>query len=174
MKCLPWFARFSLTAGGLGQLPASGTWGSLPPALLLIGLHLMGTSTFVREGALILLGLWGCIACVRFGDAAEIEFGKKDPGRVVADEVAGMSFMLLWLPTIQLPGQSSALPLAASVAIAFLLFRALDIAKLPPARSMQAIRGGWGILIDDLIAAAQGWVVLQVGARLILPTLAAA
>lgn len=133
----------------------------------------MGASTGVAQVCLILLGLWGCIACIRFGDAAEVEFGKKDPGRVVADEVAGMSFMLLWLPTIQLPGQASALSLPASIAIAFLLFRALDIAKLPPARSMQAIRGGWGILIDDLIAAAQGWILLQVCARLILPTLAA-
>jgi phosphatidylglycerophosphatase A len=45
---------------------------------------------------------------------------------------------------------------------AFLLFRGFDIVKPPPIRSMQRYRGGWGILVDDLLAGAAALAILQI------------
>jgi phosphatidylglycerophosphatase A len=56
----------------------------------------------------------------------------------------------------------------AQTALAFLLFRLFDILKLPPARGLQRLKGGLGILIDDLIAG------LQAGGVLILIVMAVA
>lgn len=166
------FARWSLTAFGLGRLPASGTWGSLPPVVAAGILTWQGAGTVITETSLILLALWGSIACVRFGSEAERCLGRKDPGLVVADEVAGMAIMLLWLPDAPTTVAGVQVPWWGPLAAAFLLFRFLDIVKLPPARGLQSLSGGWGILIDDLVAAAQGWLLLQVAFRLALPSLA--
>ena len=66
------FRAAVLTAGGLGLLrPAPGTWGSLPPVVLAIALHVAGTPPAILIAAVLLLGLAGSIACVRFGRWAE-------------------------------------------------------------------------------------------------------
>ena len=64
-----------------------------------------------------------------------------DPSQVTIDEVVGMWISLLWLPK------------TALVAIlAFVIFRALDIVKPPPARTFDRLRGGAGIMLDDVVA----------------------
>jgi phosphatidylglycerophosphatase A len=167
-----------VTAGGLGFLrPASGTWGSLPPAVVAAALVAAGQPGWIIDVCLVLLLLIGSVACVRFGHAAERTFGKKDPGQVVADEVAGQAVTLLALPWAGVAGWAgTAVPpdgwtattfnlgLAAA---GFLMFRAFDIVKPPPANGLQRIGGGWGILIDDLIAGAMAGVVLQIAVRLL-------
>jgi phosphatidylglycerophosphatase A len=167
-----------VTAGGLGFLrPASGTWGSLPPAVVAAALVAAGQPGWIIDVCLVLLLLIGSVACVRFGHAAERTFGKKDPGQVVADEVAGQAVTLLALPWAGVAGWAGAavapegltattfnLGLAAA---GFFLFRAFDIVKPPPANGLQRIGGGWGILIDDLIAGAMAGVVLQIAVRLL-------
>lgn len=167
----PWFVRQSLTCFGLGYLPASGTWGSIPPCVIALALGALGSSALVTTACLVLCGAWGALACLRFGDVGERAAGRKDPGIVVADEVAGMALMLLWLPTAPASFAGVALPWWAPIAAAFVLFRALDVAKLPPVNAVQALPGGVGILVDDLLAAAQGWIVLQLGMRWLLPLL---
>ncbi len=169
----PWFVRQSLTCFGLGYLPASGTWGSIPPCAMALLLGSVGTSTAVTTACVVLCGLWGAVACLRFGDAGERAAGRKDPGIVVADEVAGMALMLIWLPPAPAAILGVDLPWWAPIAAAFFLFRVLDVAKLPPVHAVQSLPGGVGILVDDLLAAAQGWILLQVGLRWLLPTLAA-
>jgi len=165
-----------VTAGGLGFLrPASGTWGSLPPAVVAGVLVVAGQPAWLVDVSLVLLLLIGSVACVRFGVAAERTFGKKDPGQVVADEVAGQALTLLALPWAGVAGWAGmsvppdGVPVAmfdAGLAVAgFLLFRVFDIVKPPPANGLQRIGGGWGILIDDLIAAAMAAIVLQVAVR---------
>jgi phosphatidylglycerophosphatase A len=151
------FERFCLTAGGLGRLrPAPGTWGSLPPAALAFLMARIGCPIEQIALAMVLLMVAASVATVRFGELGERIFGKKDPGSVVSDEVAGQALTLVWLPWgIGLPED---LTLAAA---GFLLFRILDIVKPPPAQGIQSRRGGWGILLDDLVAGAYGAVALS-------------
>ena len=160
------FERLAVTAGGLGLLrPAPGTWGSLPPVVVALGLVASGAPTWQIETALVLLCVLGSVACLRFGDHAEELFGKKDPGSVVADEVAGQAIALLGLPW-----RTDDLGRSALVgAIAFLAFRLFDIVKPPPARGLQRLQGGLGILVDDLIAGGYALLATQLVTRLLLP-----
>ncbi|HEY4644469.1 MAG TPA: phosphatidylglycerophosphatase A [Bacteroidota bacterium] len=64
-----------------------------------------------------------------------------DPRIVVIDEIVGMWVSLALLP--KHPG---------IIALAFFIFRLLDILKPFPARQSERLRGGWGIMLDDLIA----------------------
>ncbi|MBC24019.1 MAG: phosphatidylglycerophosphatase [Phycisphaerae bacterium] len=159
-----------LSAGGLGAMPiASGTWGSLPPVVLAFVLSIMLEQAWIIDACMILLCIGFSIGCIRFGHHAERVLGRKDPGEVVADEVAGQSIALLWIPWT-IPGSEDGwfLQNAVLAASAFLLFRFFDILKPPPARGLQKMQGGWGILVDDLIAGAMAWLVLQVAFRLFL------
>lgn len=80
------------------------------------------------------LGLWSA-------GIIEREASEKDPSIVVMDEVAGMWCALAGAPAI----------LWHYVA-AFLIFRLLDVLKPWPVRRLQNLHGGWGIMIDDLLA----------------------
>ena len=56
-------------------------------------------------------------------------------------------------------------PSAANLLLAgtaFVLFRVFDILKLPPANRIQNLKGGSGILLDDIVAGAQAWVTLKI------------
>jgi len=64
-----------------------------------------------------------------------------DPSIVVIDEIVGMWIALAWIP----PG-------AAAVIASFVFFRLFDILKPEPARSLERIGGGWGIMLDDVVA----------------------
>lgn len=77
-----------------------------------------------------------------WGGKAEAGGDSPDPGWVVSDEVAGQLLAAAGL----------AEPLA--LVLAFVVFRALDVAKPFPIGSLQKLPGGWGILADDLAAAA--------------------
>ena len=71
---------------------------------------------------------------------AERSLGSDD-GRIVIDEVAGMGLAVLAVPHT-----------FAGALVALVLFRALDIGKPPPVRQVQAVAGGWGVMLDDLVA----------------------
>jgi len=146
-----------VTACGLGYLrPASGTWGSLPPVVAVLAMLAFGAPTWLVTLVMAVFALKSSLLCLYYGVAAEGAFGKKDPSRVVIDEVAGQSVALLWLPWHRLGGNAIVGELTSDQLIvavaAFLLFRALDIIKPPPARGLQRLRGGAGILVDDLLA----------------------
>ena len=167
----------AVTALGLGFLrPASGTWGSLPPAVVAGILLLTHQPAWLIDLSMVLLLAIGCVACLRFGKAAERACGGKDPGQVVADEVAGQAIVLLALPWASVAswGSGSLVPPAGVspllfdlglTAVAFLLFRIFDVLKPPPANGLQKLGGGLGILVDDLIAGAMAAVLLQVVIR---------
>jgi phosphatidylglycerophosphatase A len=72
---------------------------------------------------------------------AERHFGRTDPGEVVIDEVAGMLVTLFLNPV----GWVGAV-------VGFLLFRAGDIVKPFPARRLERLHGGFGIMADDVMA----------------------
>jgi len=161
---LPPFARLSpasraamlaVTTMGLGRLrPAPGTWGSLPPVLVVAALLAMHAPPLAITAAMLLLAVVFSACCIVFGDEAEARFRAKDPSAVVADETAGQAVALLFFP--------AAHPHAPWLLLgAFLAFRALDIIKPPPARQLQSVPGGWGILLDDLIAGAMALALVQ-------------
>ena len=157
---------FFLTAGGLGHAPiASGTFGSIPPVVIAFILAMTGQPLWLISLAMVLLMVAFSIACIRFGGEAEQLFGKKDPGQVVADEVAGQSVALLFLPWA-VPGEPGAFWQNLILAVAaFLAFRFFDILKPPPASNLESLKGGLGILVDDLITGFMALVVVQVLAR---------
>jgi phosphatidylglycerophosphatase A len=80
-----------------------------------------------------------------------IEAGRKDPQFVVIDEVAGQLFALIALSPTWVHGL-----------IALLLFRLFDIFKPWPIRKVEQLEGGWGIMMDDVLAGFFAYLVLQV------------
>ena len=131
------------TAGGAGYSPvAPGAAGSAVTVLLLwlVPFSRSGLALFLV--AVIVVGTWAA-------HRAERVLGGKDPGAIVIDEVAGMTISVL------------AFPLTVPVLVAgFFLFRLFDVVKPPPARGSQKLRGGVGVMIDDVIAGVYALAVL--------------
>lgn len=162
-----------ITTLGLGHMrPAPGTWGSIPPAGLawiLIGAGVAPGTLHLTLAAVLVVS---CLSCVMLGGWAESRFGKKDPSAVVADETAGQCIPFFFWPTAffescRLDATHGPLRLTLVVGAAFVLFRVFDIIKPPPAHGLQRLRGGWGILVDDLLAGLYAAAVMQVGLRLL-------
>jgi phosphatidylglycerophosphatase A len=151
---------------GVGRIPAApGTFGSLL-GLLWFGLLLMTRSFWLFTAgtiAGIALSVWLC-------GVAEKRLGQKDPGSVVLDEIAALPVcffawvaIVLWqtgsLPTFASCFSAQTWPLTLGV---FVVFRIFDIAKPWPVRQSQSLPGGWGITIDDVLAAGYVNVVVLV------------
>ena len=134
------------TVFGLGYAPiAPGTFGSLPGLAFGWCLWKLGGTPLVAAGLIVvvIVGVWAA-------DRAEARFGKRDPGPIVVDEVAGQMLTLLSLT-----------PNARVLAAGFLLFRLLDILKPHPANRLEALPGSAGIMADDLAAGIYANLVLQ-------------
>lgn len=142
------------TGGGIGFLPvAPATWMSL---VVVVVLAWLGTPfTPVRAVILGMLILAVTLVGGWAAGRAERRYGH-DARCIVIDELAGMLVTAFAVPW-------DALHLAA----AFLLFRALDILKPPPAYQVQSLPGGAGVMADDLAAAAYGVGLLLLGMALI-------
>jgi phosphatidylglycerophosphatase A len=144
---------FLATGAGSGYAPvASGTFGSgvgLILYALLARMPLPGY--FVAVVATTAVGTWAA-------DRAEAFFGRKDDGRITIDEIAGMLLSLMALP-VRLD----------VVLVGFLLFRLFDIVKVPPARACERLRGGIGVMADDLVAGIYANLVGQVIWRFLFP-----
>lgn len=145
---------------GIGRLkPGPGTWGSVAAVLLwcAAALPLERHSIHGEEGFVFslvaLITLIAAIIATAIGIPAatriEREAGREDPGFVVIDEVAGQWVTLL----VCKPDWPHAL-------VALALFRLFDITKPWPVRKLEALPGGWGIMLDDLAAGLFGLVVL--------------
>ena len=158
---------------GLGYLPkAPGTWGSLGGVVV----SLLITWVSFRRYAFILnmerevhfwttswlpapthlavvvgIAVIGVIVATRAARYAQIE----DPQWVVIDEVSGQLltyYLFFWV-----------LPLNwKSWLLGFILFRAFDIWKPFPARQLEHLPGGWGIMADDWMAGIYAALVLRV------------
>ena len=132
---------------GAGYAPvASGTVGSFVTVVAIWLLPLTPLRIAVALVVVTLIGIWA-------GSRVERVLGKKDPGVIVIDEVAGMLLSVILLP-----------PTIPVLVTAFLLFRLFDIWKPFPARESQALTGGVGVMVDDLIAGVYA-LVLVLGAR---------
>lgn len=133
---------------GLGK-PGPGTWGSVA-AVLLWAAYAWGAHPAPQTLFLVLL--CGIAVSIVLGvPAATIaarESGRHDPGFVVVDEVAGQWIALLgshanWRHAL----------------IALVLFRLFDITKPFPARQLESLPAGWGIVFDDVAAGLYAWGV---------------
>jgi phosphatidylglycerophosphatase A len=120
---------------GAGYIPvASGTFGSAVG--LLIYLFFLGKNPLLMlSGTLFIIAV-----SVPISTAAENIYGKKDDSKIVIDEIAGFLVSVLFLPV--------SIKIAV---IGFILFRIFDVVK-PFFRKVQSLPGGWGIVIDDLLA----------------------
>jgi phosphatidylglycerophosphatase A len=138
---------------GAGLMPkAPGTWGSLAAVPFAYGIHRFAgpVGLLVAALALFALGVW---AAGEYSRRA----GTKDPQAVVIDEAAGQ-----WLALV--PAGDDIL----FYAVGFLLFRLFDIWKPWPASWVERrLAGGWGIMLDDMVAGAYAASALWGGAILI-------
>jgi phosphatidylglycerophosphatase A len=147
---------------GVGLLkPGPGTWASVV-AMLLWALAVIPSTRRAYPGELdlvygvnILLTVFAAIVATVIGIPAATrvarESRREDPGHVVIDEVAGQ-----WLTlTVCRPDWPHAL-------LALALFRLFDITKPWPIRKLEALPGGWGIMLDDLAAGLFALIVLLV------------
>lgn len=89
-----------------------------------------------------LIGIWSSTVVSRIWG--------KDPSRVVIDEVAGMCISLLFIPVT-----------VKCVVIALVLFRFFDIVKPLYIKKMEIFPGGWGIMLDDVLAGIYANILLQ-------------
>ena len=140
------------TGLGAGWAPlVPGTFGSVLGVAAAWTLSLGGpVATVAGLCAVTAAGTWAA-------GRAEAILAKRDPGAVVVDEIAGQILTLAFVP---------ATPRA--ILLGFVLFRALDILKPFPARRLESLPGGSGIMADDLMAGLYANLLLQ-GAAYFLP-----
>ena len=132
---LPFLAQLA-TLGPIGHLrPAPGTSGSLVAVISGYVIAGFGTGWLLLASALV--SVVGIIAADHYGQAT----GRKDPGEVIIDEVAGQ-----WLALCAAPHDM------VWFFAGFILFRFFDILKPGPVRWAEKWPGGVGVMADDIIA----------------------
>ena len=133
--------------GGIGRAPvAPGTCAAAVAALLAPWLFLP-LSFGARGIVLAVIFLFGALLATR----AERCLEQIDPGQVVIDELLGM-WVVLWPFT-----QAS----WGVIILAFILFRVFDIAKIWPVNASETwLPGGFGVMLDDVLAGVQAFLVL--------------
>jgi phosphatidylglycerophosphatase A len=141
------FAKLIASFFYVGFIPlVPGTFGSL--AAFAIYFPLRYSNDWRIYGACVIfvvaIGIWA-------SHRAQQDSKIIDPSFVVIDEVAGQLITLFLIPFSWY-----------AVVSGFLLFRILDILKPPPARKAEDLPGGWGIMMDDVIAGIYGNITLSI------------
>ncbi len=134
------FKVLLFTAFYSGYSPiAPGTAGTLVGMLIyFIEYLIFGAASLNVHLVLVLVMIYPSI---KLGDAGEKYFGEKDPSPVVLDEVMGYWISVLFHPFNW-----------KIAIIAFFVFRIFDIIKPYPARTLENLKGGLGIMLDDYVA----------------------
>ena len=138
------FIIYTIGTGlGSGYIPiAPGTAGSLIALLIYFLFPLSSVHWLLISVLLFFVGVW-------VGSEIEKNEGD-DPGLVVIDEMVGQ-----WLAVIFLP------PTLVTLLIGFVLFRVFDIFKPYPINRSQKLKGGWGIMIDDVLAGVYANIIIH-------------
>jgi phosphatidylglycerophosphatase A len=145
-------AHFIALGFGAGLAPAApGTFGTLVaiPIAAALRAHFPDAAFVVAIFVFGAIGVW----------AAQVtgqSLGASDHGAIVWDEVVAFLLVLYFV------GDD-----AVRVAVAFVAFRFFDIVKPPPIRELERrFRNGFGVMVDDIVAAGYALVVLAIGQRL--------
>jgi phosphatidylglycerophosphatase A len=143
----PKAVMFLATCAHVGRIPfASGTFGSL------VGLPIVYLLSKTEWTVALILTVILVLFSVRVAHLAERQLKAKDPGCIVIDEIAGMCVTMLAIPLTLTTGFAG-----------FFLFRIFDVIKPPPARQMERrLQGGWGVVMDDVVAGVMANVVLRI------------
>jgi phosphatidylglycerophosphatase A len=140
------FGVLCATCAYLGYVPiAPGTFGSALGLILFWAVRSTGSAGVEAAVMTVVfaVGVWS-------GTVAERHFRGVDPGPVVIDEVFGMLVTLAFLPVSMI-----------GAIIGFFVFRLLDIVKPWPARRLESLHGGLGIMADDGMAAIYGNLLMR-------------
>ena len=137
---------FLATGFFTGFLPTMpGTWGTFAGIPLIIITHRL-TSIMQAVVTVVFVTFAASIA-----GRAEILFEDRDARPIVIDEMVGFLITLLWLPLN-----------FVTLCLGFILFRLFDIVKPPPITLVEKrLRGGWGIVLDDVLAGVFANVTLR-------------
>ena len=137
---------FLATGFFTGFLPTMpGTWGTFAGIPLIIITHRL-TSIMQAVVTIVFITVAASIA-----GRAEILFEDRDARPIVIDEMVGFLITLLWLPLNFL-----------TLCLGFVLFRLFDIVKPPPIGILEKrLRGGWAIVLDDVLAGVFANVTLR-------------
>ncbi len=131
---------------GAGYFPvAPGTLTSLV-VILAYKFYLFRLSWSLYLLILFLLFFIGVYASTK----VESESRKKDPRKIVIDEACGQLLVLFRMGDAWFP-----------ILIGFLLFRIFDIAKPYPIKKVETLPSGWGIMMDDIVAAIFAGVIIN-------------
>lgn len=143
------------TCGGFGYCPIlPGSCGALWGVAIYVVLARVTSEPWQTVGIAAFL-LLACIATYRLSAWAERYFQEEDSGKFVTDEVAGfLTTVLLFRP--------ADVSVLVTVLWAFPVTRILDMIKLPPARRLEHLPGGWGVLADDLLDSVYAAALLHV------------
>ena len=166
------YLALAIATCGVGYLPlAPGTWGSLVGIGVYVLVRGAAMKFFFTAGAgrnfnllhiyygviafelvavfaIALVGTWAATRTERLS-------ARKDPGKVVIDEVAGQFIALIPVPFVLGAAWWTAI-------LAFVLFRFFDIVKPYPARRLESLEGGLGIMADDVVAGVYAAIVVAV------------
>ena len=133
---------------GIGHVPvASGTVATLATVPLYLGGWYAGGHVVVLLLAVFVTGVG-----IAAAGSMERRLGYHDPSEVVVDEVAGFLVTMLYVA-----------PTPLTVTAGFFLFRGLDILKPWPASAAEKLRGGWGIMADDLVCGGIANILIHLG-----------
>jgi len=139
------FIQFLGAGFGLGYMPvAPGTFGTLLGSLLFYLLRAYPQMWFIKFSLIFAAG------SILIAHLAEKSFKEKDCQKIVIDEVAGVLFCYCFVPFSTF-----------NLVLGFILFRLFDVAKIYPAKLAQdKLKGGLGVVGDDLVAGIQAGLIL--------------
>lgn len=133
------FSKFIASGFGTGYLPkAPGTWGTFGAFLLILPLFICNVKSpdlilFTLILVFTILGIWSA-------NKVENEWGQ-DAGKIVIDEMVGFWISILFINFTWF-----------NFIAAFILFRFFDILKPMGIRKAEKLKGGYGVMADDVIA----------------------
>ncbi len=143
------FIKILATFFFVGFLPVAP--GSLASALGVGLVYVLNHHAVNYAVIFLVLTLSGFYVCGKMEEMVQ----KKDPSCVVLDEVVGMMIAFFCLP------------LTPPVAITtFFVFRAFDMFKIYPTNEFEKLKGGWGIMLDDVMAGLYTNLVLHAALKL--------
>lgn len=143
--------KLNATVLGAGYSPfAPGTMGALVGVLILFLIKWLQADLQYFTWGLLLATLIFTVLGVWSTNELESEWGK-DPSKVVVDELIGVWIAVLWIPVE-----------TQWLILGFILFRFFDITKPLGIRKLEELKGGWGVMLDDVGAGIYANIVLQI------------